>query len=119
MRSAAGIFIKHSTNSYVADNIVFDNPIQVRGGSRDNVLEDNALRRFGSGYVFEALLENNTLTYPHNNQVTAGTVFDAEICVDLKGAYDNLVQALTAGDSPRGRQGDPVRRARAPLPKCR
>ena len=43
----AGIFIKHSTNSYVADNIVFDNPIQVRGGSRDNVLEDNALRRFG------------------------------------------------------------------------
>jgi parallel beta-helix repeat protein len=93
----AGIFIKHSTNSYVADNIVFDNPIQVRGGSRDNVLEDNALRRFGSGYVFEALLENNTLTYPHNNQVTAGTVFNAEICVDLKGAYDNLVQGLTVG----------------------
>ena len=25
----AGIFIKHSTNSYVADNIVFDNPIEV------------------------------------------------------------------------------------------
>ena len=93
----AGIFIKHSTNSYVADNIVFDNPIQVRGGSRDNVLEDNALRRFGSGYVFEALLENDTLTYPHNNQVTAGTVFNAEICVDLKGAYDNLVQGLTVG----------------------
>ena len=93
----AGIFIKHSTNSYVADNIVFNNPIQVRGGSRDNVLEDNALRRFGSGYVFEALLENDTLTYPHNNQVTAGTVFNAEICVDLKGAYDNLIQGLTAG----------------------
>jgi parallel beta-helix repeat protein len=94
----AGIFIKHSTNSYVADNIVFDNPIQVRGGSRDNVLEDNALRRFGSGYVFEALLENDALTYPHNNQVTAGTVFNAEICVDLKGAYDNLVQGLTVGE---------------------
>ena len=94
---ASGIFIKHSTNSYVADNIVFDNPIQVRGGSRDNVLEDNALRRFGSGYVFEALLENDTWTYPHNNQVTAGTVFNAEICVDLKGAYDNLVQGLTVG----------------------
>src|SRR5678816_3621162 len=94
----AGIFIKHSTNSYVADNIVFDNPIQVRGGSRDNVLEDNALRRFGSGYVFEALLENDTLTYPHNNQVTAGTVFNAEICVDLKGAYDCL---LYTSPSPR------------------
>jgi parallel beta-helix repeat protein len=97
MRAAAGIFIKHSTNSYVADNIVFDNPIQVRGGSRDNVLEDNALRRFGSGYVFEALLENDTLTHPSNNQVTAGTVFNAEICVDLKGAYDTFVQGLTAG----------------------
>ena len=94
----AGIFIKHSTNSYVADNIVFDNPIQVRGGSRDNVLEDNALRGSGSGYVFEALLENDTLTFPQNNQVTAGTVFNAEICVDLKGAYDNLVQGLTVGD---------------------
>jgi parallel beta-helix repeat protein len=94
----AGIFIKHSTNSYVADNIVFDNPIQVRGGSRDNVLEDNALRGSGSGYVFEALLENDTLTYPQNNQVTAGTVFHAEKCVELKGAYDNLVQGLTVGD---------------------
>jgi parallel beta-helix repeat protein len=94
---AAGIFIKHSTNSYVADNIVFDNPIQVRGSSRDNVLEDNALRRFGSGYVFEALLENDTWTYPHNNQVTAGTVFNAEICVDLKGAYDNPVLGLAVG----------------------
>ena len=94
----AGIFIKHSTNSYVADNIVFDNPIQVRGGSRDNVLEDNALRGPGSGYVFEALLENDTLTYPQNNQVTAGTVFHAEKCVELKGAYDNLVQGLTVGD---------------------
>ena len=93
----AGIFIKHSTNSYVADNIVFDNPIQVRGDSRDNVLEDNALRRFGSGYVFEALLENDILTHPHDNQVTAGTVFNAEICVDLKGAYDTFVQGLTAG----------------------
>lgn len=94
----AGIFIKHSTNSYVADNIVFDNPIQARGGSRDNVLEDNALRGFGSGYVFEALWENDTLTYPHSNQVTAGTVFNAEKCVELKGAYDNLVQGLTVGD---------------------
>ena len=95
---AAGIFIKHSTNSYVADNIVFNNPIQVRGNSRDNVLEDNALRRFGSGYVFEALLENDTWTYPHNNRVTAGTVFNAEICVELEGAYDNLVQGLTVGE---------------------
>jgi parallel beta-helix repeat protein len=94
----AGIFIKHSTNSYVADNIVFDNPIQVRGGSRDNALEDNALRGPGSGYVFEALLENAALTYPQNNQVTAGTVFHAEKCVELKGAYDNLVQGLTVGD---------------------
>ena len=51
----AGIFIKHSTNTYVADNIVFDNPIQLRGGSRDNVLEDNALRGDGYGYVFEAI----------------------------------------------------------------
>lgn len=97
-RDGAGIFIKHSTNTYVADNIVFDNPIQVRGGSRDNVLEDNALRGFGSGYVFEALWENNALTYPHHNQVTAGTVFSAEKCVELLGAYDNLVQGVTVGD---------------------
>jgi len=94
----AGVFIKHSTNSYVADNIVFDNPIQVRGGSRDNRLEDNALRGAGSGYVFEALLENDILTYPHDNEVTAGTVFHAEKCVELKGAFDNLVQGLTVGD---------------------
>ena len=77
---------------------MFDNPIQVRGGSRDNVLEDNALRGFGSGYVFEALLENDALTYPQNNQVTAGTVFNAERCVELDGAYDNLVQGVTVGD---------------------
>ena len=43
-------------------------------------------------------MENDTLTYPQNNQVTAGTVFHAEKCVELKGAYDNLVQGLTVGD---------------------
>ena len=110
----AGIFIKHSTNSYIADNIVFDNPIQVRGGSRDNVLEDNALRGSGSGYVFEALLENGTLTYPQNNQVTAGTVFHAEKCVDLRGAYDNLVQGLTVGDCSLAAVKEVRRRARPP-----
>ena len=97
-RNGAGIFIKHSTNTYVADNIVFDNPIQVRGGSRDNVLEDNALRGFGSGYVFEALWENQALTYPQRNQVTEGTVFNAERCVHLRGAYDTLIHDVTAGD---------------------
>ncbi len=95
---AAGIFIKHSTNSYVADNIVFDNPIQVRGGSQDNVLEDNALRGKFSGYVFEAHLENGAVTYPHNNRVTEGTVFNAERCVHLKGAYDTRVHGVTAGN---------------------
>jgi parallel beta-helix repeat protein len=94
----AGIFIKHSTNTYVADNIVFDNPIQVRGGSRDNVFEDNALRGFGSGYVFEALWENDGLTFPQHNQVTEGTVFNAEKCVQLTGAYDTLVHGVTVGN---------------------
>ena len=97
-RDGAGIFIKHSTNTYVADNIVFDNPIQVRGGSRDNVLEDNALRGFGSGYVFEAMLENGAVTHPQRNQVTEGTVFHAERCVHLRGAYDTRIQGVTAGD---------------------
>jgi parallel beta-helix repeat protein len=94
----AGIFIKHSTNTYVADNIVFDNPIQVRGGSQDNVFEDNALRGFGSGYVFEAYVENGAVTYPQHNHVTEGTVFNAERCVHLKGAYHTLVNGVTAGN---------------------
>jgi parallel beta-helix repeat protein len=94
--NGAAIFIKHSVNTYVADNVVFDNPIQVRGGSRDNVFEDNALR--GDGYVFEAYSDNNGLTYPQRNQVTEGTVFNAERCVQLAGAYDTLVHGVTAGN---------------------
>ena len=96
--AGAGIFIKHSDNSYVADNIVWDTPIQLRGGSWGNVLEDNALRDFGSGYVMEALNEGGVWSFPHDNHVRAGTVFNAEACVELDGANNNRVESVTIDD---------------------
>jgi parallel beta-helix repeat protein len=92
----AAIFIKHSTNSYVADNIVWDNRIQLRGDSWGNVLEDNALR--GDGYMLEAFEDDAGWTYPHDNQVTGGTVFNAGACVRLLGASNNHFQGVTIDD---------------------
>ena len=34
----------------------------------------------------------------YQSTVTAGTVFNAEICVQLLGAYDNRVQGVTVGN---------------------
>ena len=94
----AAIFIKHSTGSYVADNVVWNTGIQLRGNSWGNVLEHNELR--GDGYVFEAYYQEDDAvwTYPHRNQVSGGTVFNAGACVRMFGAYDNRVQGVRVDD---------------------
>jgi parallel beta-helix repeat protein len=92
----AAIFIKHSTNTYAADNIVWDNRIQLRGDSSGNVLEDNALR--GDGYLLEAFQDDAGWTSPHDNQVIGGTVFNAGTCVRLLGASNNHFQDVTIDD---------------------
>lgn len=91
----AAIFIKDSVNNYVADNIVWDTPIQLRGDSWGNVLENNDLR--GDGYVFEAFQEA-VWKYPHGNQVSGGTVFNAGTCVQMLGAYGNVIQGVRIDD---------------------
>jgi len=92
----AAIFIKHSTDSYVADNVVWDTPIDLRGDSWGNVLANNDLR--GDGYLFEAFEEATGWTYPHDNQVRGGTVFNAGACVRMLGAHDNRIQGVRIDD---------------------
>src|SRR5262249_36010801 len=48
-RSAA-IYVKHTTGSTFADNLVSDGPVLVRGTSSGNVFRDNLLTQPGYGY---------------------------------------------------------------------
>lgn len=93
---SAGIFIKHSTASYVADNIVWDTPIQLRGDSWGNVVVSNDLR--GNGYFLEAFLDERGWTFPHDNQASGGSVFNAGTCVRVLGAHDNRIQGVRIDD---------------------
>lgn len=87
------IFIKHSSANTIADNITADTPIQLRGDSVGNTLVNNQLT--GNGYFFEGYEEPpGVWTYPHNNQVTGGSVNGAYACLRFSGAYDNRVDQL-------------------------
>lgn len=87
------IFIKHSNNTYVANNTTADSPIQLRGNSVGNNLVNNHLN--GSGYFFEGYEDPpGVWTYPHDNQVTGGSVTGASACLRFSGAYNNRVDQL-------------------------
>jgi parallel beta-helix repeat protein len=89
----AAIFIKHSSNTYVANNTTADAPIQLRGNSVGNTLVNNHLT--GQGYFFEGYEDPpGVWTYPHNNSVTGGSVDAAYACLRFLGAYDNRVDQL-------------------------
>lgn len=85
----AGVFVKHSRNTYVAGNWIYGR-MHVRGASSDNLFEDNHLR--GNGYFFEAFEEPaGVWGYPHDNTVTGGLVENTRACLRFAGAYDNTV----------------------------
>jgi parallel beta-helix repeat protein len=87
------IFIKHSSNNVVADNTTDTTPIQLRGDSTGNILSNNHLT--GSGYFFEGYEDPpGVWTYPHDNQVTGGSVNGAYACLRFSGAYNNRVDQL-------------------------
>lgn len=87
------IFMKHSSNNYVANNTTETTPIQLRGDSTGNTLNNNHLT--GNGYFFEGYEDPpGVWTYPHDNQVTGGSVNDAYACLRFSGAYNNRVDQL-------------------------
>lgn len=87
------IFIKHSNNTYVANNITADAPIQLRGNSVGNALVNNHLT--GNGYFFEGYEDPpGVWTYPHDNHITGGSVTNASTCLRFFGAYNNRVDQL-------------------------
>ena len=89
----AGIFLKHSHQTYVADNTVVNGPIHVRGDSTNNSFQDNSLR--GNGYFFEAYQDSTgAWTFPHDNSVVGGKVENTKTCLRFGGAYDNTVDQL-------------------------
>jgi parallel beta-helix repeat protein len=94
----AAIFIKHSRNTYVADNAIVNGRVHLRGNSVDNVLENNHLR--GNGYFFQGFEEPlGTWTFPHDNLVRGGIVENtSSTCLRFAGAYDNRVEALHVDD---------------------
>lgn len=89
----AAIFIKHSNNTYVANNTTADAPIQLRGNSVGNTLVNNHLT--GNGYFFEGYEDPpGVWTYPHDNHITGGSITNASTCLRFFGAYNNRVDQL-------------------------
>lgn len=92
---AAAIFVKHSSDNTISDNIVIDAQIQVRGSSVDNIFESNQLLgKTTNGYIFEAYLEPTGWTYPHDNSVRGGLIQRAKVCARFLGSYDNVIDRL-------------------------
>jgi parallel beta-helix repeat protein len=87
------IFLKHSSNNNVSDNTTDTTPIQLRGDSTGNTLNNNHLT--GNGYFFEGYEDPpGVWTYPHDNQVTGGSVNGAYACLRFSGAYNNRIDQL-------------------------
>jgi parallel beta-helix repeat protein len=121
----ASIFVKHSDDNSFADNQVFDTAIKLRGDSSGNLFTNTALQ--GEGFRFEAYQDATTLlwTFPHDNQVTGGSILDAWVCFTFQGAYDNHASGVTVDrckatkKSTKGGQastGDTVELIRLPMP---
>jgi parallel beta-helix repeat protein len=94
----AGIFLKHSSNTYVADNSVVNGRVHLRGDSVANVFENNHLR--GNGYFFEGFEEPaGVWTFPHDNRVIGGIVENtSSTCLRFAGAYNNRIDGLYVDD---------------------
>jgi parallel beta-helix repeat protein len=94
----AGIFLKHSSNTYVADNSVVNGRVHLRGNSVANLFENNHLR--GNGYFFEGFEEPvGVWTFPHDNRVIGGIVENTSTtCLRFAGAYDNRIDGLYVDD---------------------
>jgi parallel beta-helix repeat protein len=93
----AAIFLKHSSETYVADNTVVNGPIHVRGDSARNTFVNNSLR--GNGYFFEAYEEPPGFwTHPRGNVVIGGQVENTRTCLRFAGAFDNAVDGLALDD---------------------
>jgi len=85
---SAAILLKNADGNVFTDNEIYDRPIHVRGDSSHNSFVDNYV---ASNYRFQANEEQGGWTFPHDNQVTGGTISKASTCFEFEGAHDNTV----------------------------
>ena len=100
-RSAA-IYMKHAVDTLVADNVIIDRPVHVRGTSTGNVFLGNSLSR--AGFVFEAYRDGTRWTSPRENDVREGSVRGAAVCFRFAGAQDNTVANVAVDGCRRATQ---------------
>jgi parallel beta-helix repeat protein len=97
---SAALYVKHSSDNVFADNQILDGVVQLRGTSSGNFFTGNALE--GAGYVFQAYNDSDLgWTFPHDNTVEGGSIFDASTCFRFEGSYDNqATDVVTDGCRP-------------------
>lgn len=93
---AAAVYVKHSTGNLFSNNLVRDKLVHVRGDSRDNVFDSNALD--GVGFFFQAYEELAGWLAPRANLVRQGTVATSGTCFRFAGSYDNVVDRVVVSN---------------------
>jgi parallel beta-helix repeat protein len=83
----SAIYVKHSKRNVFVRNEVRDTALQLRGDSTNNVFVDTYLK--GNGYVFQAYLDANGWTYPHDNVMLRDCIRKTDFCYRFTGAYNN------------------------------
>lgn len=89
--NSAAIHLKNASGNTISNNDVADRSVFVRGASNDNVFDDNDV---AGNFRFQANEDDGVWSYPHDNEVTGGSLLKASTCFEFDGAYDNTVTGV-------------------------